>query len=417
MLGFRYSIAILALGSIVLNASDGFDDDFGGDEEIKIVEVKKEKPKDFTYYGDVSFLSSYNYAHKSPANSNLNDFRGLSSAKISSNINLEYKINDNYKIKSTLKVFKDFIYDIKSDDYNTVPKDYDQDIEINELYVQGKINNKFDITHGRQVVVWGKSDNIRITDTLNSLDNTSPGMVDIKDLRLARVMTKLDYFVNTQWSVNTILLHENRFSKLPQFGSDYAPANETMANNMTVDEPNKSFENRGIALSANGNLEGQDVSIYYANQYVDNTEYRSNMLGLAYNKVLGSYLLKTEIAYFDNYDSDLIDSKIDSLIGAEYNGISEGSISLEIANKDDEIQYALRFTQSYINNTLDFTTLYSGFGKDLKDGGFVRTWFDYAIDDKISTNFGVMTYQGGDNARFEMIKDNDRIFGSVKYNF
>jgi len=50
---------------------------------------------------------------------------------------------------------------------------------------------------------------------------------------------------------------------------------------------------------------------------------------------------KTEAAYFDNYDSSTIKEKIDSLLGIEYNGIKDGSLSFEVANKDDDIQYAL----------------------------------------------------------------------------
>ncbi len=400
-----------------LYANDGFEDDeFGGDESIEIVQAKKEEQKSFNAYGSVSLSSSYNYAHDAPLNSTQNDFRGLSSVKASTDLNLEKSFDNGYKIKSILKIFKDFIYDIKDDEYKITPNDYDHDINVNELYFQGSINNKTDVKIGRQIVVWGKSDNIRITDTLNPMDYTTPGMVDIKDLRLGRTMSKIDYFID-KWSLTGIILHENRFSKMPQYGSDYAPANEMMANSITVDEPSNSLKNSGVALSFSGNLEGQDIAFYYSNQYIDNTTYKSNMLGVAYNKVMNSFLFKTEFAYFDNYDSDDVKSKTDGLIGLEYNGINDGSVSLEIANKTDDIQYALRFTQSYINQTLDFTALYSGFGSQLEDGGFIRIWTDYAYNDDISVSLGIIDYLGGDGANFEMIKDNDRVFASLKYSF
>ena len=103
---------------------------------------------------------------------------------------------------------------------------------------------------------------------------------------------------------------------------------------MQVKEPSNSLENSGIAISLNGNLQGQDIAFYASNQYIDNKTYRSNMLGFAYNIVKNSFLLKTEIAYFDNYDSDTVKAKTDALVGVEYNGISDGSISFEVANKD-----------------------------------------------------------------------------------
>ena len=380
------------------NESEAFDDvdDFGGDEEIIIEKIETKKQNDFTSYGSITYSTNYSYK----------DIDDITSSKISTNLNFEYKLDENSKLKSTVKAYQDFESNIKND----------RDIDINEIYLQSSLNINTDIKVGRQIVVWGKSDNIRITDTLNPLDMTTPGMVDIEDLRLGRVMSKIDYFME-KWSLTGIILHENRYSDIPKFGSEYTISNEMMYNNMLVKEPSNTIENSGIALSASANLEGQDIAFYYSNQYVDNTTYRSNMLGMGYNKVLDSFLFKTEFAYFDNYDSSTVESKLDGLVGLEYNGISEGSISFEMANKNDDIQYALRFTQSYLNQTLDFTALYSAFGKELEDGGFIRVWGDYDIDDKLSTSVGFINYIGGDLDQFNMIKDNDRVFASLKYSF
>ena len=383
--------SLLLVGS--LDADDGFDnEDEFGDDEIEIVHVKTKKSKDFTTYGAVSFSTNYGYAKTNK----------IRSAKISGDLNLEYKINKDFKIKSTLKAYEDFESGVNNDN----------DLDINEIYLQGSMTNNIDIKFGRQIVVWGKSDNIRITDSLNPMDRTAPGMVDIEDLRLGRGMMKIDYFMD-EWSLSGIILQENRFSKMSEIGSDYYTPSFAMIPN----EPSSNKDNQGIALNLNGNLSGQDISFYYLNQYIDNTNYKSNMLGMAYNKVINSFLFKTEIAYFDNYDSEIVDAKTDSLIGLEYNGISDGSVSLEIANKDDDIQYALRFTQSFINQTLDFTALYSGYGQNLEDGGFIRTWIDYDYDDSITLNFGVIDYKDGNNLYFKKIRNNDRIFCSLKYSF
>ncbi len=413
----KISLCLLLCSSLVF-AADEFDDEFGDEEIIQVAPTLKSEKKDdkLSLYGSLSLSSSYNYNHNKPPLPTQNDYRGLSSVKTSADLTLEYKFDNGFKAKAVTKAYNDFIYDIKDEDYKVTPKGYDKGFDINEIYLQGSLQSNLDIKIGRQIVVWGKSDNIRITDSLNPLDNTTPGMVDIKDLRLGCVMTKLDYFIN-DWAISGIILHENRFSRMPQYGSDYAPANIIMANAISVDEPSNSIKNSGVALSASVNMQGQDLAFYYSNQYVDNTIYRSNMFGFAYNKVIDSFLFKTELAYFDNYDSVLVDSKIDSLIGVEYNGISDGSISLEVANKDDDIQYALRFTQSYINQTLDFTALYSGFGKECEYGGFARVWIDYDINDKLSSSFGFINYMGKEQQRFQMIENNDRIFASLKYSF
>jgi len=414
----KVSLALLLFSSLTCFADEFEEDDFGSEDLTQLVSQQElnQKEEKLSLYGSVGLSTSYNYNHDKPLLPTQNDYRGLSSVKTSADLNIEYKFDNGFKAKAVLKAYNDFIYDIKSDDYKVTPKGYDKGFDLNEIYLQGALRSNLDIKIGRQIVVWGKSDNIRITDSLNPLDNTTPGMVDIEDLRLGRAMTKIDYFVN-DWAISGIVLHENRFSDMPQYGSDYAPANLMIANAISVDEPSNSIDNSGIALSASANMQGQDLAFYYSNQYIDNTTYRSNMLGFAYNKVVDSFLFKTELAYFDNYDSNLVDSKIDSLVGVEYNGISDGSISLEVANKDDDIQYALRFTQSYINQTLDFTALYSGFGKECEYGGFTRIWFDYDINDKLSSSFGFINYIGKEKKSFEMIEDNDRIFASITYSF
>jgi len=397
MLNYKFLIFNFMIATSLI-ANDGFgeEDEFGDSEEIEIVQTKQEK-EDFTYYGSVSALGEYSYKNK---NKKL-------STKLSTNIKLEYIVDEFHKIKSTIKAYKATNTGIENDS-DFINQTTGIVCDINELSVEGTFRNGIDGKVGRQIVVWGKSDNIRITDTLNPLDNTAPGMVDIKDLRLGRNMTKLDYFYNN-WNASAILIHENRFSKMPEVQSDYYMGQTPKAPSSSLVE--------GIALSLNGNLEGQDISFYISNQYIDNKTYKSNMIGFAYNKVVSNFLFKTEMAYFDNYDSDMVDTKTDSLAGVEYNGIDDGSLSFEVANKDEAIQYALRFTQSYINQTLDFTALYSGFGKDLKDGGFVRVWFDYAYNDEVAINFGAIDYIGGNLARFENIKDNDRMFASLTYNF
>ncbi len=369
-------------------AKDEFDDDFGGDEVIEIVKVKtpKKEPK-LSIFGSIDLSSSYGYR-----------LHHITSTKLSTNVKLEYKINKNNRFKATLKAYKDVSSKVSNDD----------DIDINEIYLQSTINKKMDFTFGRQIVVWGKSDNIRITDFLNPTDNTKPGMVDIKDLRLGRFMSKVDYSYD-KWLFNAILIHENRFSTIAKKNSEYYLG-------VAPKTPSNKF-NSAVAFSANGNFQGQDVSFYLANNYVDNTTYKTNMAGFAYNKVVSSYLFKTEVAYFDNYDNNAIKSKIDSLVGVEYNGIKEGSVSLEIANKDNDIQYSIRFNQSYKNQTLDFTALYSGFGKNLQNGGFFRTWIDYDINDKFKVSLGMIDYFGGDNLKLEKFKNNDRVFTTLQYNF
>ena len=80
---------------------------------------------------------------------------------------------------------------------------YEQESELREVYLQGALASALDIKVGRQIVVWGKSDNIRITDVLNPIDNREPGLVDIEDVRLPLTMSRLDFYFG-DWGLSTM---------------------------------------------------------------------------------------------------------------------------------------------------------------------------------------------------------------------
>jgi hypothetical protein len=97
--------------------------------------------------------------------------------------------------------------------------------------------------------------------------------------------------------------------------------------------------------------------------------------------------------------------------------ITDGSLSLESANKNNVMQYVFRFSQKYINQTLSFNLIASISGNKFNDGGFLRTWLDYNYDDNIKLTAGIIDYIGGENKMFDLFKDNDKIFYNIQYSF
>ena len=425
---FLASIALAA--SISISAEESFDDDGFDDEDIEII-VENTQPDKRALYGSVDLETHYNF----------NNDKDLSSFKTLIDILGEYKLDNGIKLSGNLKGYHDFIYELEN---RTVPDGYENEINLNELNIEVEISPSLDFKLGRQIVVWGKSDSIRITDILNPLDNRTPGLVDIKNLRLGRVMSKLDYYFDNL-NLSVIALHENRFTKNAMQYSDFKP---TEANKPTS-KPDDSLDNTGIALSLTGAFSGYDLGLYFADTYVDkpylvesNTilsyDNKSKMLGAAYNKVAGSYLLKAEIAHFNHIKyNGVSDAKVrtDALLGFEYNGITDGSIGYEIAMRnihnystainiksngykpEKEVQQVVRFNQSYLNQTLDLSAVLSVFGSHGQDGGSARISLDYALDDQTSVSGGIIDYIGGDNLTINAYKNNDRIFAKMSYLF
>ena len=386
---------------------DGFEDDTKEIFDKKTLHCATELPKknenlSYSLTGKVTEQIAYSYSDDAPHDN-------ISSLKSSLLLDYEYKFQNRFKFKTNAKAYYDAIYDIRgSDKYSSEELDeLRSEVELFDAYVEGSLTDNLDMRFGRQVVVWGRSDTIRVTDILNPLDNRRPGMVDIEDLRLPVTMAKFDYFVG-DWRITPIAVLEQRFDKNPPFGSIFNPSPQQVLKD-------KDYFGITPALSIGGEFSGWDINFYSAQIYKTEEE-KSNMFGTALNILRGSWLFKSELAYLD----DEISEKT-GLLGVEYNGISDTLISYDIALKkidgvDKNYQHAFRISSDFMNATLTTNYLISLFGSSMDEGGFQRAWVKYDISDGIFANLGVVDYIGGSN-RFDLVSNNDMLFADVTYSF
>ncbi len=433
---------------------DGFDNE---EDEPSVKDDKRSDSKENLLHlsGNLAFKTSFGYKkHKVDGV----DYSGFNQAKASLYLQLDKKLSDDWKIRISGDAFYDAIYELRSQDYRQeVLDDYKTQLRLDDSYIQGRLNPRADLKVGRQIVVWGKSDNIRITDVINPLDNRLPGMTDIEDLRLSVGMAKFDFYLS-QWNISAMIIPENRIMIEATPRGEFFPVDKffSLAPDpfLPLKRPSASWDNMQYALAANGVFSGWDLSFYAADvldqkwhfdkvqgsaplNTINRVVSKIKMLGSAINIVRGSWLIKAEAAFLNGvkYNSTADDkNRLDTLIGLEYMGIQDSSISFEIANRhifdyeaqmkhqadftdQDEMQSALRFSRSFSNDTLNLTALVSLFGSKWENGGFSRVWFEYEIMDALSANIGFVDYIGGDKAFLEGIKDNDRLFADIRYSF
>lgn len=366
----------------------------------------------------------------------------ISSLKSSLFLDYEHKFENGFKFKANAKAYYDAMYDIKGSEEFTQDEldSLRSEIELFDAYIEGKITDDFDMKLGRQVVVWGRSDTIRVTDVLNPLDKRRPGMVDIEDLRLPVVMAKFDYFIG-DWRVTPIAILEQRFSEKPPFGSIFYP--------LPFPAPDdKDYSDVTYALSVGGEFPGWDVN-FYAARIHDDEGYvadpskpsvyhdKVNMFGTALNVLSGSWLFKTELAYFDGLKYTTVPdrsfNRTDLLLGVEYKGIADTLISYDWVHRsldehDERLlnelnplskhsyQHAFRVSSDFLNASLTANYLLSLNGEKLDEGGFQRVWIKYELGEGINTNIGVVDYIGG-SLIFDEYEDNDMIFADISYSF
>ena len=423
--------------------------------------------------GSLSAGAVYSYLdHKVPHGDQIGrttPYGNLTRLDLDGSLQLDIDLSSSWKIRAEALAWYDFVYRIKGrGDYGGAVLDvYEWQIDTGELYLTGPLSTKIDVTIGRKIVNWGRSDTFRVVDVINPLDNKEPGLVDIEDLRRPKTMLKLDATAG-QWSAQFLVIPENRFDRSPPPGSDFypdlsnlAPALQAAVRNAPIDDRSDFSGLPGLAGKIDGRFSGWDFSIYGA--YVDESSRgldfvgptatptglraeanRFGLLGAAGNVIRGAWLLKVEVGWLTDIRvfrfrrgvflpaSDDKD-RIDSMVGVEYYGPDNLTIALEVVNRhllneptgpmtiqltpQSRFETGLRISRPFFRERLNLTALAVGFGERLQNGGLFRFSGDYEIDDAWNLEAGILLFLGGPDQGLGAFESNDRVYMELEYNF
>ncbi len=398
--------------------------------------------------GSTGINIAYAYAQSDP-NPDKPDYRGLRKLRLYLQLDYQYDLTPSIRFFVDGKAFRDLAYQfLDREEYSEeYLKAYEQETELRETFLSTSLSPNIDVKFGRQIKVWGKADLLSVVDMLNPTDNREPGLIDIDDSRLPVTMTQIDYYTGA-WNLNLVLIHEIRFGKSPEFGSEFYFAD---AESSPEEIPTET--EYGAAL--NGHFTGWDLSFYAASVYNDQGRAdgsfqpslgvfpdrvihdRLQLLGTAFSTVTGSWIVRGEIAdvqglRFTNFSKTF--SRQDHVFGVEYSGISDGALSFELAwewirefestleeapNEQEQstVTTAIRFQQDFLNQTLSFNVIAFQFGEFGSSGSSQRIGLDYDWADGLNVGGGILLYHEGDTSYSKRIANNDRLFAGLKYSF
>ncbi|MYA87813.1 MAG: hypothetical protein F4X97_05085 [Boseongicola sp. SB0662_bin_57] len=431
----------------ILTALEGFDTDVG--PASRQPPPPEQPPARLRFGARVSHRLVINVAHDAPPPSGV-DHRGLSSMQSRLDIEADVRLGSAWKARVEGHFWLDPVAGPangeagRSSEFSDA---YGREAEIDEFFLKGPASGNLDLTVGRQILAWGRSDLFRVTDVLNPVDNRLPGLTDIKDHRLPVTALRLDRYADP-WSISMIAIPERRFDKLPVPGSDFFVGTEALPQRTT---PDNAFGVPELALALNGTFPGWDMSLYAARMFDDRPHVaatpsgeprlhhnRITMAGAAGNLVRGSWLIKAEAALFNDLRFSNAGartfSRLTTLAGVEYSGLADTAIALEARNdhisdfddrlasppddrRRNETATALRVQRTFLNDALDVTFLALTFGKTGELGAVRRLQFDYAWTDALQLSTGLVAYQSGGQAPFRGIGNNDRLFATLNYHF
>ena len=194
----------------------------------------------------------------------------------------------------------------------TLPKEKDASgAAIRELYADMYLDN-LDVRLGKQFVVWGVLEGVRITDEVNPMDFRELILPDLLDYRIPLWMAKLDYY-RPDASYQVLWIPDIRFHKPAPPGSEWELLQEVPG---TRYPQSFSYKNSEFGFKVNTNLWDTELAFSYFYTWDDfpvifrhvlldqsiepvflPTYTRLSMYGATFVKQIRSSILKGEIAY------------------------------------------------------------------------------------------------------------------------
>lgn len=462
----------------------GFEEGDGGFQtvDIDLDEIDTEPVEDslFMLGGFVEEEIDYSHAYEEDP-----DF---SKIRTTLNLKLDIDINDDWKGQLNWNGFYDYSYAYRGRDEFTdeTLETYESESEFRDVYLDGILTDWLRIKIGRQIIAWGQSETAQITDVANPRDLRELGMVDLEDSRVQVAATKMVFSFGTL-ALDAVAIHEIRGNKMPAEGSEFDVYQDIRAMGIELEEeeiPESTGENTEYLVRLFKAFNGGDVGIMWADTY-DDYPYldfysldvvnmtpvltlvprhkRIQTVGFSANLVSGSWLFKTEVAKKSNMafarsdiedqvttavgtlaavggtsasydeDSEIIKPWIEKdmltgMLGVEYSGISDLTISLEavgeriedyeeaVGSDETSGQYVLLLNYEALNDTFDAQLFWIRFSDD--NGDVVRLNLAYDIIDALNISGGMIAYEAEEeDATVYNYRNNDRVFIAMKYSF
>jgi hypothetical protein len=298
------------------DSGEGFDDEDGGGFDT--VSVDLDGIKSSSSEGELFVISGfakeeldYSHAWEDP---------DISKIRTTLNLTLDLNLPADWKVKLNVNGFYDYAYSYLGRDKFTdeTLESSESESEIRDFYLDGSPTTWLNLRIGRQIIAWGESEAMQVTDMANPRDLRELGMVDIEDARLPVVATKLSLLLDS-WQVNFVAIHEIRGNKMAGAGSEFDALSE-MRSAFTVEDeavPESETGNTEYLLRVFKSFNGGDVGLFWADVYDDSfymeltqlaltgpqpqmsmtpRHNRIQSVGLSGNIVSGSWLFKAEAA-------------------------------------------------------------------------------------------------------------------------
>jgi hypothetical protein len=333
-------------------------------------------------------------------------------------------------------------------------------LELRELYADVVIGKSY-WRLGKQQVVWGEMDALKILDILNPMSFREFILDDFDASRIPLWAIKGDiklgkFNIQPYWSPDITSHH------FPSTGGLYSPAfsiGELPLNYgleiRKLQRPGKFFKDSDFGVQVSAMLKGWDLGFNYTYQYdkmpvfertldeatqavgVQPTLKRQHMLGGSFGKTQGMFGLRVEMAFFPKkylMTSDISSNRglytskqLLSGVAIDYFGLSDAIVTFQwFAEFIEEVPYELKMARNSMTNTATIMLTkfmmnqrveletFAGYRFDEK-AALVDIKASYLLKDNLKVWIGGDLFTGGDQGFIGSYTNRDRVFIGMEW--
>ena len=229
---------------------------------------------------------------------------------------MELKLSDNVRLTAIGRVRADAETDLGFAGSNART-----DVEIREFYLDADWAGSY-WRLGKQQVVWGQADGLRVLDVINPLEYREFILPEFEDNRIPLWMANVEIPLNDDWAAQLLVIPDQTYDDLPQSDSAFA-----MRSSQVIPEippglpvelgrearPRRTFKDADAGVRLSAFLGGWDISLNYLYHYQDQevlyqevtelginitpTFERTHLLGGSFSNVFGDTTFRSEAGY------------------------------------------------------------------------------------------------------------------------
>ena len=420
------------------------------------IDIPETKSSNYSVIGWITQSASYGLEQPSHLFSRTDsELNGLQSSLF---IQADGKFSDELKFRVSGKYYHDPIYQIKSDAPHSIEErnQLRNRLEIRDFYFDYQAENGFYFKVGNQILAWGLSEYIRVTDQINVENQFAIAQQDLEDLRLPAPAALMSYRLK-DWLIDTVVTYDADRNQIAPEGDEFDQFAQLRnigfaLNRQETKNRSEGFIRLSTQLSSgdlqivagefnDNNLSVEDIDMRgLAQPSLNFNQNRMRMIGAAANWVEGAWLFYGELgthygvtvrpnaeSFFNQLNG--WDQKDQTLVvaGVEYNGFSNLLLSLEIDSihtknhnsfmqaPSDQISLGTRFNWTVLNQRLRIAGVWNKLANNW--GSVSRLSIDYNWSDNLDLGFLFVDYSASQDSVFYEFRNNDVVQLQMRYNF